>query len=582
MNGERSIVIEGNAEHTILISGDGNQVLLPHPPGIAFRVLDEDFRKAQAGRVPADFYNGTRPNWANIALDYDARRRLSDELLDFVTSRSLPPQRIGVVVGRSGEGKTTLLMRAAWELSRAGFVVLWQHHGYVTTPYHRAFQGERRLVICLDDLVWVENLPSLVSDLNESGLPFVLLGAARQNEWENSGLGSQLGRLAGLRRFELHGLALAEVRDLLGRLEAHRALGVLEGLPAAQREAHFLERAGGQLLPALLTARRGQSFENIVESVFLNLQRRYDQERCKLILRGYAGIALVHRFDFWLSGRLLARFTGLPEAEIAPRLIQPLQGELLELHQTEDRRRYTRYPWVAEHALTWLAGRHLPTEDDLYYAFFQALARLLAEQPGLPERKLLTLLPLAFKRQGEVERARELFGRAAEADPKQAPVWQAWAVLEKEQGEVERARELFGRAAEADPKKAVTWQAWAVLEKEQGEVERARELLQRGLGRVSARRGRALLLSTLGSLLASERRYAEAESYFQQALSLDEANPLTRYHFAVQVLLPLGRREEACAHLQRALALGPRKARDQRRIEQALRKHCSSQSSSHP
>ncbi|MDW8277709.1 MAG: tetratricopeptide repeat protein, partial [Anaerolineales bacterium] len=90
---------------------------------------------------------------------------------------------------------------------------------------------------------------------------------------------------------------------------------------------------------------------------------------------------------------------------------------------------------------------------------------------------------------------------------------------------------------------------------------------------VTHRRGRALLLSTLGSLLAEQRRYQEAETHFRQALDLHEKDPLTHYHFAVQVLLPTGRREEACAHLRRALELNPRKPRDRARIEQALQKN---------
>jgi len=141
------------------------------------------------------------------------------------------------VLDPSGEGKTTLLMRTAWELSQAGFIILWEHHGYVTAPYRHAFQGERRLVICLNGLPWVENLLGLVSNPNESGLPFVLLGTARQNEWENSGLEAQLGRLARLQRFPLGRLTpRREVGDLLTRLEAHQVLGALERLPPAQLE----------------------------------------------------------------------------------------------------------------------------------------------------------------------------------------------------------------------------------------------------------------------------------------------------------------------------------------------------------
>ncbi len=279
----------------------------------------------------------------------------------------------------------------------------------------------------------------------------------------------------------------------------------------------------------------------------MNLERRHGQEQARLILEGYAGIALVHRFGFWLSRRLLARYVSLPESELAPRLLRPLKGELLEAIETDDRRFYTRHPWIAEHALQHLVEQVLvPPAQDLYQKLFVALGTLCQQDARAQERKLLTLLPLAFKRQGELKMAHDLFARAAEADPRHAP----------------------------------TLQAWALLEKEQGRVEEARALLERGLQQVTARRGRAILLSTLGGFLAEQGDLATAERHFQEALRLDEKDPLAHYHFAMRVLLPAGRREEACRHLARAHALRARKPRDRERIEQALRRHSPADTSS--
>ncbi len=258
MADERAITIQGNAEQTVVISGDNSQVILSHREGMAWRLLDEAFCQDQRQKAPADFYNGTSPNWANIAQGDDAPRALTERLLDFASAAADPRQRIGVIIGLSGEGKTTVLMRAAWELAQAGYAVLWRHHGRVSAPYQRAFAGGRRLIICADDLPWWEELPELVSDLHESGLPFVLLGTARENEWLNSGLESPLKRLAHLEHFPLERLTAQEVDGLLERLERHGALGALKDLSPAQRRAYFLEQdqAQGQLLPALLRALR--------------------------------------------------------------------------------------------------------------------------------------------------------------------------------------------------------------------------------------------------------------------------------------------------------------------------------------
>ena len=575
----RSVAIQGSAAATVIITGDHNRVQLAHDTGFAFRLLDDNFREAQRRARPADFYNGTRPNWANIARGDDARRTLLDRLLDFLLDPQghWPAQRIGVLTGLSGEGKTTLLMRALWEAAERGLPVLWRHYGTVEQPYERPFAGVGTVILGLDDLPFVENLERLVSDLSEHGLSFALVGSARTHEWANSDLSTTLRRTARVELFEVGRLQLPEVDDLLARLEGHGALGALAQQSAAQRRAYFLDRlqADGQLLPALLTARRGKSFEAILDDVFDKLVARYGEERAHLLLRGYAGIALVHRFGFWMSRRLLAAFSGIEERRLTPDLLHPLEGELTEITAADARRLYTRHPWIADQALRQLCGRRLEEEHYLYEDLFDALGRLLQTDPKVrEERKLTTMLPLAFKYQGDVARARELFARAAQADPHDAPTLQAWALLEKEQGDVARARELFARAAQADPKHAPVFQAWALMEAQQGHREEALRILEKGLRQVHRRRERAILLSTRGGTLARMQRWDEAEEAFRQALRLHARNPLTHYHFAVDLLLKRGRTEEACAHLRRAQALRPRKPRDRRKIEQALARHC--------
>ncbi len=460
---ERTITIQGNAQGTVLITGDGNRVTLGHEPGVAFRLLDETFRQQQAHRAPADFYNGTRPNWANIAHADDAPRELLDRLLDFV-SAAQPEQRAAVLTGLSGEGKTTLLMRLAWEASQAGFLVLWRHYGTVEAPYEKPFHGARRVLIFIDDLPYVDNLPRLMSDLNESGLPFVLLGTARTHEWANSPLRTETARLAAWQEFSLERLTPQEAQRLLQTLEERKALGTLADKPSSARLDYLLDRlqADGQLLPAMLTARAGKGFDAILEDVFSRLKRIWGAEQADFLLRGYAGIALAHRFDFWMSRPLLARFLNVAEPDLAPRLIAPLRGELTDITEAEERRLYTRHPWIAERALGLLCGHRLPEEMDLYADLFRALGTLLAETSRPEERKLLTMLPLAFKYRSNFEMARHLFQRAAAADPNDAVTWQSWALLEKEQGNIAQARELFQRASAADPKrelltKFATW-----------------------------------------------------------------------------------------------------------------------------
>ena len=186
---------------------------------------------------------------------------------------------------------------------------------------------------------------------------------------------------------------------------------------------------------------------------------------------------------------------------------------------------------------------------------------------------------LMEKEQGNHERARELFQQGAQADPRSGHILLAWALMEKEQGNYERARELFQQVAQTDPKNVFVYQAWALMEAKHGNDRTAQKILERGLKCVSKRQEQAFILSTFGVLLARRKDFALARQYFSEALNVDEANPLTHYHFAVDCLLPEGDEKAACQHLHRALQLRLRKERDRRRVQQALDQYCDQHSS---
>ncbi len=171
------------------------------------------------------------------------------------------------------------------------------------------------------------------------------------------------------------------------------------------------------------------------------------------------------------------------------------------------------------------------------------------------------------KEAGNVEEARALFRKATEADPRNAPSWQAWALMEKEAGNVAEARRLFRKETEVNPVHVPLWQAWALMEKEAGNVEVARALFRKAtevnptdaslwqawalmewmkgrraeaaltlceqaLRHLHERRDRAALLVVKARVLAALGRDEEAEAAFREALRLDRRNPHNHWHFA--------------------------------------------------
>ena len=125
---------------------------------------------------------------------------------------------------------------------------------------------------------------------------------------------------------------------------------------------------------------------------------------------------------------------------------------------------------------------------------------------------------LLEKEQGKIETARKYFQRATEADPRHAPAWQAWAVMEKEQGEIATARKYFQRATEADPRDAPAWQAWAVMEKEQGRLQEAVQLLRRSAEVEPDPEDRAWTYCNIARIQKRLRDFAGAEASYLEAL----------------------------------------------------------------
>ena len=133
---------------------------------------------------------------------------------------------------------------------------------------------------------------------------------------------------------------------------------------------------------------------------------------------------------------------------------------------------------------------------------------------------------------GDVAAARDIFSAAAEENPKNYRVLQAWAVMESESetsttgagGGLATARHLFRRATEIAPWSSQTWSAWANAEWRRGEdAESARALYAEGL---DVEPTNVVLLRGLGKLERETGRIAQARDYLTRAVDLEPKNAL--------------------------------------------------------
>lgn len=125
----------------------------------------------------------------------------------------------------------------------------------------------------------------------------------------------------------------------------------------------------------------------------------------------------------------------------------------------------------------------------------------------------------------------DLFERALKANPRDAGVYQAYALYVKELGDVDAARDLLRRGTRVDKRHAPAWQAWGVLETDYSTAKIARDVFQQGIwacaqpgGGQSGGRRCARLWQAWGCLEAREGEHAAARRCFSRALDADPRN----------------------------------------------------------
>eukprot|EP00579_Thalassiosira_antarctica_P008906 CAMPEP_0201880148 /NCGR_PEP_ID=MMETSP0902-20130614/10835_1 /ASSEMBLY_ACC=CAM_ASM_000551 /TAXON_ID=420261 /ORGANISM="Thalassiosira antarctica, Strain CCMP982" /LENGTH=939 /DNA_ID=CAMNT_0048408125 /DNA_START=8 /DNA_END=2827 /DNA_ORIENTATION=+ len=128
-------------------------------------------------------------------------------------------------------------------------------------------------------------------------------------------------------------------------------------------------------------------------------------------------------------------------------------------------------------------------------------------------------------------RVLDLFERALKANPRDAGVYQAYALYLVELGDVDSARNFLRRGTAVDKRHAPVWQAWGVLESRYSTAKIARDVFQQGIwacaqpgGGQSGGRRCARLWQAWGVLEAQEGDHSAARRCFSRALDADQRN----------------------------------------------------------
>lgn len=289
---------------------------------------------------PKDFYRGYDDGFSAIARDLDAFRRVTNDLLvDLIDEHESGRTLFCLLRGPGGAGKTVTLKRAAWETSTTfDSPAFWLEDGGVLKP---EVLNDLYNLIGRRLYVFVDRAAERIRMLNEAlrfclehRLPITFVAAERDSTWNVTR--EDFDERWKTKSYSIGQLHSKEIIALLTKLEEHKALGVLFGLPQDER-IHAFEQADRHLLVALHEVTAGKPFEDIV----LDECSLIRPEEAKQL---YLDICTLGQFDAAARAGVIHRISGIPFSKYENDFFLPLENVVLT-----DRNPYGDYQYRARH-----------------------------------------------------------------------------------------------------------------------------------------------------------------------------------------------------------------------------------------
>ncbi|UQU65960.1 hypothetical protein COUCH_06555 [Couchioplanes caeruleus] len=415
------------------------------------------------------FFDGRPPTWCDVSSDRIVRRSVVDELIADVkgTSRTARVGKLRLLLGPSGEGKTTALMQTAVEVAREpDWNVYWREpEGRLDAQsISRLPRNAGPYLLVTDDGEEIaHDLYRIASTIRRADIHFLV--GARTVDWHGAkGDTYPWGNLLGYRHLELKGLSRDDADAIVGSWAAYGSagLGALDQLDdrAAQVE-QLCEAANeesvkdGAFLGAMLRVRYADGFDNHILLLMRRLHGRRVGER-KSLLTAFSFIAATHALGITdLSPAILAELMGVGRGEVSSLVVHPLADE--SVVTKAGGAILTRHRMIAEAAMR-IAQRFNIPRDELYAELVRAVMEV-GRHGFVRGYENFTHLGRTLYDAGDESGAIAAARAAVDADPNVLSYVHNLAIVLRKSGAPDEAAALcesvaFGAADMADGKKA--------------------------------------------------------------------------------------------------------------------------------
>lgn len=233
------------------------------------RLNDSGYR-----RVSRDFFNGSPPNWDVVANSIGVKLAHDDQVYGALQKLTTSDSKVLVVVGQSGSGKSTTLMRGVLKhavTNRTRVVALQESSkerlSDIVKYLGDSSAGGNTLLFINDLVLFGDDLLKVDGLLHHNRVQIV--GQARARDWE-----VRLSRYvpAGAMTFEMPPLQESDFVRLLDGIVEHAVAPKFRALDDRAKQLAFLKKSQRQLLVLMKEATQQRTFEAIIEDEFRSVE----------------------------------------------------------------------------------------------------------------------------------------------------------------------------------------------------------------------------------------------------------------------------------------------------------------------
>lgn len=397
---------------------------------------------------PKLFYRGYDRGFRPIQAGFDVYRKVVDDAVySIAESLEKDGQRLELLTGAAGSGKSVVLKRVMWELSTGlDYLCVWAQSGAALNAENIREIYDltgKHIIIGIDDATSdLKALKDLFADLYLHKVPATVVSAARSATWNT--LGGEFEQRWPVNSYRVGQLSQSEMKSLLGKLKEHNALGVLSHLSETE-QLSALEFADRHLLVALHEVTSGKPFEEIV----LNEYESISNPQAKGL---YLDICTLNQFEVPARAGVIKRITGIPFTQYRERFFEPLDEVVL----TQQNRYTGDFEYTARHAkIAELVFKQVLKSDQQRVEHLKRFLEAL--DPGFTsDNQALYNIIRGRNAVGlikDVDWGREFYRLASEEYIKAPFVWQHRGIFELRHraGNLEKAEEYVEFALKQEP-----------------------------------------------------------------------------------------------------------------------------------